>query len=134
MVKSKLSLGSEIALIFCDVRLSKLYHIFLVSIPYETLNKIVDLCEKYDVWLIMDNTYEHFDHNSANTPPVQDEDENFPFKCSESSRVINIFSFSKGYSMAGFRVGYLTVSKSGKGPDTFQQMLKVKLICKQHNT
>ena len=106
-----------------------------VSIPRELLNQIVEICEKHKVWLIIDNTYEHFDHVGANAPPsleISDSDGNgdgernvIPFECSKSDHVIHIFSFSKGYSMAGFRVGYLTVSKSGCGPEMFQQMLKV---------
>ena len=95
----------------------------LVSLPRSVLDQIVDLCEQYNVWLVMDNTYEHFDHINANNP--LDDEESIPFRCSESDHVINIFSFSKGYSLAGFRVGYLTVSKNGRGPEMFQQMLKV---------
>jgi aspartate/methionine/tyrosine aminotransferase len=52
--------------------------------------------------------------------------------------VINIFSFSKGYSMAGFRVGYVALSSksssssnnsssaSGRGTIAYEEMLKVQ--------
>ncbi len=118
-----------------------------VSISTEKLQDIVDLCKEYGVWLVMDNTYEHFDHNQVNCFPIETEieasslalensmnkeeeeecqKEEFGFHCFGDEHVIHIFSFSKGYAMAGFRVGYVVVNASGdQGKDAYEQMLKV---------
>lgn len=97
-----------------------------VSIPTDNLRKIVNLCKDYNVWLIMDCTYEHFDHNGSNSFPIHNSDD-VGFHCFDDENVINIFSFSKGYGMAGFRVGAVTINTtSEKGRDMYQQMVKVQ--------
>ena len=57
------------------------------------------------------------------------------YPCFDEEHVINIFSFSKGYSMAGFRVGYIALSSScsnndgatkGRGTVAYEEMLKVQ--------
>lgn len=84
-----------------------------VSMSRQLIQQFVTLTKLYNVWLIIDNTYEHFDHTNANSSSSSsDEEDNIPFWCSNESNVINIFTFSKGYSLAGFRIGYLTVSKN----------------------
>lgn len=102
-----------------------------VSLPKEKLQEIVDLCKEFGVWVVMDNTYEHFDHEKVNCFPISsnndDEEEEFGFNCFQDENVIHIFSFSKGYAMAGFRVGYVVMNASGeKGKDVYQQALKVQ--------
>ena len=97
-----------------------------VSIPTEYLRKIVDLCKEHNVWLIMDCTYEHFDHNGNNSFPIPNSDD-VGFHCFDDENVINIFSFSKGYAMAGFRVGAVIINTSNaNGRDMYQQMVKVQ--------
>ena len=91
-----------------------------VSIPLAKMQEIAALCQKHGVWLVVDNTYEHFDHAGANSQ------NDVPFVCVNGEHVINIFSFSKAFSLAGFRVGYLTASKDGAGARMFEQMLKVR--------
>lgn len=97
-----------------------------VSLPYDHLKRVVDLCEMYGVWVVMDNTYEQFDHIRANPHLIGDSDDIAGYHCFHDEHVVNIFSFSKGYAMAGFRVGYIAVNSSGnKGKDAYEQMLKV---------
>ena len=90
-----------------------------VSIPYSFMEKISNLCHRYGVWLVVDNTYEHFDHVGNNK--IGD----VPFACLDKEHVINIFSFSKSFSLAGFRIGYLTTSRKGPGKRMYEQMIKV---------
>ena len=99
-----------------------------VSIPYPIMEKFVSLCEKYNVWLVIDNTYEHFDHSQASRVSEGDDDSIIPFKCCNGDNVINIFSFSKCFSLAGFRIGYLTTSTKNCGALLMDQMTKVSLI------
>ena len=95
------------------------------SLPRAWLEKAVALCEQFGVWLAMDNTYEHFDHSGVNAPTAC---EGAPaFWCSQNDHVINIFSFSKAFALAGFRVGYVAINKgSSRGEEAYEQMLKVQ--------
>ena len=94
-----------------------------IKIPNSTKLRIVNLCQQYGVWLVMDNTYEHFDHTSLHNT----NNNHLLFACPNYPHVIHIFSFSKGYSLAGFRVGYLTVSNTTmESRRMYHHMLKVQ--------
>jgi aspartate/methionine/tyrosine aminotransferase len=103
-----------------------------VSIPTNTLRDIVNLCKLYNVWVVMDCTYEHFDHNGSNSFVISDDsDSDNPtlvgFHCFDDENVMNIFSFSKGYAMAGYRVGAITINTTtDQGKDVYRQMIKVQ--------
>ena len=72
-----------------------------VSLPKkEVLQPIVDLCKQYSVWLVLDCTYEYF-----TTPDHHQPIATFP----DDPHVIHIFSFSKSYSLSGYRCGYLVL-------------------------
>jgi aspartate/methionine/tyrosine aminotransferase len=98
------------------------------SLPRAYLEEAVDLCEQFGIWLVMDCTYEHFDHTSANGAAIVSEDiADIPaFWCSSKDHVINIFSFSKAFALAGFRVGYVAINKSARGDEAYEHMLKVQ--------
>lgn len=97
-----------------------------VSMPTNYLRNAVDLCKEFHVWLILDCTYEHFDHTGINSFKINGSSE-LGFYCFDDDNVVNIFSFSKGYSLAGYRVGALTLNTSTiVGKDTYRQMLKVQ--------
>ncbi|MEJ2732442.1 MAG: aminotransferase class I/II-fold pyridoxal phosphate-dependent enzyme [Anaerolineae bacterium] len=59
---------------------------------------IAELCQKNGVWLISDETYEQI---------VYDGLEHFSAASIEQENIIAVFSFSKSYSMTGWRLGYL---------------------------
>ena len=67
-----------------------------VMIPKATLEEASALCKRFGVWLIIDNTYEHFAY--ADCPPHE---------CIEADHIVNVFSFSKAFGMMGWRVGYV---------------------------
>ncbi|KAL7449328.1 hypothetical protein ACHAWC_001395 [Mediolabrus comicus] len=99
-----------------------------VSLPHEFLKELTQLTKEFGVWLVLDLTYEHFDihqnNRDATRPAV-------PYPSIDEEHVINIFSFSKGYALAGFRVGYLAFSSKnngskGKGTMAYEQMIKVQ--------
>ena len=83
-----------------------------VTLSKDVLQKAVDLCARYKCWLVLDCTYEYFVY----------EDKHF---CFPDPHVIHIFSFSKSYSLAGLRCGYLTIHKDAPG-NAFRQMGKVQ--------
>eukprot|EP00585_Thalassiosira_rotula_P008241 CAMPEP_0196147256 /NCGR_PEP_ID=MMETSP0910-20130528/24937_1 /TAXON_ID=49265 /ORGANISM="Thalassiosira rotula, Strain GSO102" /LENGTH=466 /DNA_ID=CAMNT_0041409627 /DNA_START=192 /DNA_END=1589 /DNA_ORIENTATION=+ len=104
-----------------------------VSLPREFLEEITQLTKEYGVWLVMDNTYEHFDVEEKNKLSNTNDNSTPDFPCFDEEHVINIFSFSKGYAMAGFRVGYVALSSKtsndnveGRGTRAYEQMLKVQ--------
>jgi aspartate/methionine/tyrosine aminotransferase len=63
----------------------------------ETLEEVLDIAERHDLWVISDEAYEDFvfegEHVSAGSLG--------------NGRVISIFTLSKTYAMTGWRVGYL---------------------------
>jgi aspartate/methionine/tyrosine aminotransferase len=63
----------------------------------ETLEEILDIAERHDLWVISDEAYEDFvfEGEHVSTGSIGD------------GRVISIFTFSKTYAMTGWRVGYL---------------------------
>ena len=67
-----------------------------VMIPQATVEAASALCAAHGIWLVMDNTYEHFAYDGRP-----------PHACVEGDHVINVFSFSKACGMMGWRVGYL---------------------------
>lgn len=102
-----------------------------VALPHDFLAEITQLTKDYGVWLVMDNTYEHFDVGDKNrlpTSPGADASAAPDFPCFDEEHVVSIFSFSKGYAMAGFRVGYVALSSGdgGRGTRAYEEMLKVQ--------
>jgi aspartate/methionine/tyrosine aminotransferase len=88
-----------------------------VSLSKEVLQRAVDLCQEYSAWLVLDCTYEYF--TSEEDQPVA----SFP----DAPHVIHIYSFSKSYSLAGYRCGYLCLSKDALPNDLLlSSMLKVQ--------
>jgi aspartate aminotransferase len=64
----------------------------------DEVRAIAELCRKHDVWLISDETYEQI---------VYDGLEHFSAASLDQEEIISVFSFSKSYSMTGWRLGYL---------------------------
>jgi len=108
-----------------------------VALSRSKVKEIVDLCKEYGVWLVLDCTYEHFFNTGNNNNKIggDDEDESkinplptFP----DDPHVIHVFSFSKGYAMAGYRCGYLVTHKDDAASSNtergefLRQMLKVQ--------
>jgi len=79
-----------------------------VYVDPATIERVVELCRTYGCWLVVDNTYEHFTYGS-------------PLLVPEAAHVLNVFSFSKGFGMMGWRVGYLAYP-----PELRHQILKTQ--------
>lgn len=80
-----------------------------VTLTRDDLQPIVELCAENKAWLVLDCTYEYF---VPDTLPC------FP----DAPNVVYIFSFSKSYALAGYRIGYVVVPSV----DLYQQMIKVQ--------
>jgi aromatic aminotransferase len=114
--------------------------------PRDLVQRAVDLCRRYNAWLVLDCTYEYFvnadsqavtsqDESLAdstnNTPQSTDTANNLsshsPYlafdACFADPHVIHIFSLSKSYALAGYRCGYCVMHKSTL---VYDEMLKVQ--------
>eukprot|EP00930_Biecheleria_cincta_P056884 TRINITY_DN42900_c0_g1_i1.p1 TRINITY_DN42900_c0_g1~~TRINITY_DN42900_c0_g1_i1.p1 ORF type:complete len:430 (+),score=88.40 TRINITY_DN42900_c0_g1_i1:28-1317(+) len=69
-----------------------------VTLPRELLERFSAMCARHNVWLVVDNTYEHFTYEQDGHPE---------HCCLAGDHVVNVFSFSKAFGMMGWRVGYL---------------------------
>jgi aspartate/methionine/tyrosine aminotransferase len=87
-----------------------------VSLSKEYLRQVVDLCQQYRVWLVLDCTYEYFTDPLLNHQPLA--------TFSDAPNVIHIFSLSKSYSLAGYRCGYIVSHKGAVG--LYASLLKVQ--------
>lgn len=67
--------------------------------PQEYVDRLSNLCAENGVWLVSDEAYDYFTFdNTRHYSP-------------KGSHVINLYSFSKSYGMAGWRVGYIAFDK-----------------------
>lgn len=66
--------------------------------PVELVEGMVRLAERHDLWLISDEVYEQIIFEGEHVSPA---------RFDPDGRVISVFSFSKTYSMTGWRVGYV---------------------------
>ena len=99
-----------------------------VTLSREVLQQAVDLCRDHGTWLTLDCTYEYF----VNVDKTEEKQESTYELggCFPDPHVLHIFSFSKSYAMAGYRCGYIVMSKDAtyneKHGSLFEQMLKVQ--------
>jgi len=80
------------------------------------LERAAALCASAGVWLIVDNTYEHFTYDGTS------------HHCVSGPNVVNLFSFSKAYGMMGWRVGYIVhpLPTTGAAADLSASLDKVQ--------
>lgn len=108
-----------------------------VLLSRELVQSIVTLCEQHQVWLILDVTYEYFQHNNVDyrTNEQLQVQEEYVLEnlCFSDPHVVHIFSFSKSYSLAGYRCGCLVVfdasgdtDESHTSNNVWPQLLKVQ--------
>jgi aspartate/methionine/tyrosine aminotransferase len=104
--------------------------------------KIANICKSHDWWLIMDEAYEHFDFGMQLRWQESQWDLDFTDGSSSLAgifgssdrpylmhgRTVHIFSMSKSFGMAGYRVGYILCPRTApthRGQDLFEVLLKV---------
>jgi aspartate/methionine/tyrosine aminotransferase len=98
-----------------------------VTLDRSVLQRVVDLCRANACWLVLDCTYENFVHDptaTSDSSSSANEEPCFDGSFDGEPHVIHIFSFSKSYALAGYRCGYLALSRSA--PGLYEQMLKVQ--------
>jgi aspartate aminotransferase len=79
--------------------------------PREVVQRLVEIANENDLYLISDECYEHIVFDGEHISPASLDDR----------RVLSVFSMSKSYAMTGWRVGYVC------GPSTaMEQVAKVQ--------
>ena len=90
------------------------------------LEGMADICWRHGWWLVMDEAYEHFDFRQAATPVVEEAPAGMPIARRRPYAMhrctIHLFTMSKSFGMAGYRVGYVIYPHHR---DLHQSMLKV---------
>ena len=76
--------------------------------PDELVAKIVDLCERKNIWLIADDIYHKLVFDGAKPAPGW----KFTHKDIESTHVIVVNGISKLYGMTGFRIGWTVANRA----------------------
>ena len=102
-----------------------------VTLSRSYLQRAVDLCRDHNCWLVLDCTYEYFvrdikEVDAGDTSHTGDGGDGYATApCfDDAPHVIHIFSFSKSYALAGYRVGYLALPRDAT--NLMAQMLKVQ--------
>ncbi|KAK9799726.1 hypothetical protein WJX73_004729 [Symbiochloris irregularis] len=85
-----------------------------VTLPRDQLERLADMTEAAGAWLVIDNTYEAFlfsgtEHATIGRP-----------------NTIHVFSFSKGYGLHGWRVGYMAYPDQDGTDALGLQLVKVQ--------
>jgi aspartate aminotransferase len=79
-----------------------------VVCPPELVEKIVGLCERKGIWLIMDDIYHKLVFDGVRPAPAW----SFTTRDIESTHVIVVNGISKLYGMTGFRIGWTIANKA----------------------
>ncbi len=72
--------------------------------PKNELIEVNDLCKKHDLYHISDEAYEDFYYGKHQHHSVASD-------VSRIEHTLSLFSFSKGYGFAGWRIGYMIIPK-----------------------
>jgi aspartate/methionine/tyrosine aminotransferase len=70
--------------------------------PRETMKTFVKLAQKHNLWLLSDECYDQIILDGSWTSPAT--------LAPDDPRIVSVFTFSKSYSMTGWRIGYVTGS------------------------
>ncbi|WP_329101152.1 pyridoxal phosphate-dependent aminotransferase [Micromonospora sp. NBC_01699] len=73
-----------------------------VVLSAQTMQGVVELARRHDLWVISDECYESFRFTGRHLSPA----------ALDGERVISSFSFSKTFAIPGMRVGYLVVPRA----------------------
>lgn len=73
--------------------------------PPETINAFYKLCQKHGITLILDETYRDFREDTSTPVHGVFDDPDW------SQTAIHLYSFSKAYALAGYRVGAITAAE-----------------------
>jgi aspartate/methionine/tyrosine aminotransferase len=82
-----------------------------VCLPFETLNQLIEVANKFNLNVLLDETYRDLNFSDS-----------YPLAASMSERFISVSSVSKAYGLPGIRVGWLVT----RNKHLFEQFLAAK--------
>jgi aspartate/methionine/tyrosine aminotransferase len=87
--------------------------------PVETISAMVELAQRHNLWLLSDECYDQIVLDGSWTSPAK--------IAPDDARIATVFTFSKTYSMTGWRLGYL--AGSAELVDTVTKVLESSSSC-----
>jgi aspartate/methionine/tyrosine aminotransferase len=87
--------------------------------PEATIAQLIEIAQRHDLWLVSDECYDQIILDGTWTSPAS--------LAPDDPRIASIFTFSKSYSMTGWRIGY--VAGSAELIDTATKVLESNSSC-----
>jgi aspartate aminotransferase len=87
--------------------------------PAATIERLIEVAQRHNLWLISDECYDQIILDGSWTSPAS--------LASDDPRIASVFTFSKSYSMTGWRIGY--VAGSAELIDTATKVLESNSSC-----
>jgi aspartate/methionine/tyrosine aminotransferase len=87
--------------------------------PAATIKQLVELAQRHNLWLLSDECYDQIILDGSWTSPAS--------IAPDDPRIASVFTFSKSYSMTGWRIGY--VAGSAELIDTATKVLESNSSC-----
>ena len=87
--------------------------------PRPTIERLVELAQRHNLWLLSDECYDQIILDGTWTSPAR--------LAPDDPRIASVFTFSKSYSMTGWRIGYVT--GSAELIDTATKVLESNSSC-----
>jgi aspartate aminotransferase len=87
--------------------------------PLSTIVKFVEIAQRHNLWLLSDECYDQIVLEGTWTSPAH--------IAPDDARIATVFTFSKSYSMTGWRIGYVT--GSAELIDTVTKVLESNSSC-----
>ena len=87
--------------------------------PRQTIERLVELAQRHNLWLLSDECYDQIILDGSWTSPAS--------IAPDDTRIASVFTFSKSYSMTGWRIGYVT--GSAELIDTATKVLESNSSC-----
>jgi len=87
--------------------------------PASTIQRMIELAQRHNLWLISDECYDQIILDGSWTSPAS--------LSPDDPRIVSVFTFSKSYSMTGWRIGY--AAGSAELIDTATKVLESNSSC-----
>jgi aspartate aminotransferase len=87
--------------------------------PEKTMARVVEIAQRHNLWLLSDECYDQIILDGTWTSPAS--------LAPDDPRIASVFTFSKSYSMTGWRIGY--VAGSAELIDTAIKVLESNSSC-----
>ena len=87
--------------------------------PRQTIERLLEFAQRHNLWLLSDECYDQIILDGSWTSPAS--------LAPDDPRIASVFTFSKSYSMTGWRIGYVT--GSAELIDTATKVLESNSSC-----